>query len=114
MFNMRYFVAVLIWRGGGNSLLFYLYSPRYEHKVPDYANQGTYLFNSEPIWDQAQIYIILICNAQTQWWHRAQITKMSIIIDSELFGTGPRVFKIQYLMVDMVYIHLNLVGPVPK
>ena len=28
--------------------------------------------------------------------------KMSILIGSELFGTGPKVFKINYLMADMV------------
>ena len=40
--------------------------------------------------------------------------KMSILIVSELFGTGPKVSKFNYLMVDIVYIHLNIMGPVPN
>ena len=40
--------------------------------------------------------------------------KMSILIDSELFGTGPKLFKINYLMPDMVYIHVNIMGQVPN
>ena len=40
--------------------------------------------------------------------------KLRILIDSELFGTGHKVFKINYLMPDMVYIHVNTMGPVPN
>jgi hypothetical protein len=40
--------------------------------------------------------------------------KMSILIDSEVLGTGPKLFKPNYLMPDMVYIHENIMGPVPN
>jgi hypothetical protein len=39
---------------------------------------------------------------------------MSILIDSELFGTGPKLFQTNYLMPDMVYIQVNIMGPDPN